>query len=134
MTDARDPGARFDLDAAFAALARDERVARPVPSDGLVARVLSDAAGVAAGAAVDDRPAVAVPTRRRAATLGGGWLRLFGFGDVWAGATVAAVALVLAMSVVAGYEAGSGMLEMAGLGGSDMLVADVGDDLFGPED
>ena len=40
--------APFDLDAALAALAIDERAARPAVSESLQARVLGDAAGIAA--------------------------------------------------------------------------------------
>jgi len=119
---------RFDLDTALAALERDERAARPVPSGDLTARVLADAAAVAA----ERRPA---PIRRpRAAATGGGWLRLFGFADAWAGAAVAAVLLFLVLGFGVGYEAGPDMLAGVGFGGGDVLLADAGDGLFPSED
>lgn len=145
MTDARNSGSGFDLDAAFAALAHDERAARPVPSGDLIGRVLADAARVAAELAEARRAAAAAPLRRRAggasagavsggAVSGGGWLRLFGFGDAWAGATVALVALVLGIGLLAGYQAGPQMLDMTGLDGSGTQLADAGDDWFAPEE
>jgi len=123
----------FDLDAAFAALERDERAAGPQPSGALVARVLADAAELAAAG----RPASAAAPRRGALETPG-WLRFFGFADAWAGATVAAVLLVLAAGFGIGYEAGPELLAGTGLepviGGEVVLLADAGDDLFGAED
>ena len=122
----------FDLDAAFAALERDERAARPRPSEALLARVLADAAEVAASAP-------SAPAAARAERPGGrGWLRVFGFADAWAGAAVAAVMLFLVAGFGLGYEAGPDLLAGTGLapafGGGDVLVADAGDGLFGPGD
>jgi hypothetical protein len=117
----------FDLDAAFAALERDERAARPAPSGDLVARVLGDAAAVAA----ENRPA---PARSRAAASGGGWARLFGFADAWGVAAVATVLVFLVLGIGVGYEAGPGMLAGAGFGNPDVLIAEADDGLFSFED
>lgn len=127
MTDPKTDSDRFDLDAAFAALTRDERAARPAPSGDLVARVLGDAATVAARS----RPAQAAP---RATASGGGWLRLFGFADAWAGAAVAVILLFLVLGFGIGYEVGPDMLPGAGFGDSDMQIAEADDGLFPLED
>ena len=132
MTDKLGTEKRFDLDAAFAALEGDERVARPVPTQRLVARVLADAAEVAAGFGAE----TAAPRARPAAApqRANGWLHWFGFSDAWAGATVAAVVLCLAVGVGVGYQAGPEMLAEVGLGEIDVLLADADDGDFGAED
>jgi hypothetical protein len=121
----------FDLDAALAALARDERAARPRPSQGLVARVLSDAAEIGA-------PRPAAPASPPARAPGIGWLRIFGFSDAWAGAAVTATLLVLAAGFGVGYEAGPELLADTGLdaafGGGQVMLADAGDGLFDTDD
>ena len=91
MTDKAD----FDLDAALAALAIDERATRPAVSESLQARVLGDAAEVAAESA----GALAQPQRSRARS---GGFRLSGLFDAWSGAAVAAVALCLAIGLGVG--------------------------------
>lgn len=128
----------FDLDAAFAALERDERAARPAPSGDLVARVLSDAAGVAAerrhaAAAARPQPRAASRSASRAAS-GGGWLRLFGFTDAWAGAAVAAVLLFLIAGFGVGYEAGDEVMAEVGFTDPGTRLADAGDGLFPGEE
>jgi len=116
----------FRLDGALMALERDERGARPDPSADLTARVLADAAAVAAELAVDlpKKPAAAATAR------GGGWMRLFGFTDAWAGAAVAAVMLFLVLGFGLGYEAGPEVMAEAGFGDRDTTLADAGDGLF----
>ena len=128
----------FDLDAAFAALERDERAARPAPSGDLVARVLSDAAGVAAerrhaGAAARPQPRSASEATSRVAS-GGGWLRLFGFTDAWAGAAVAAVLVFLVAGFGLGYEAGPEVMAEVGFTDPETRLADAGEALFPGEE
>ena len=108
--------APFDLDAALAALAIDERAARPAVSESLQARVLGDAAEVAAEVA----GAMARPPRIPARS---GGFRLFGLFDAWSGAAVAAVALCLAIGLGVGYGAGPEVMARAGLGDVKIAVA-----------
>jgi hypothetical protein len=122
---------RFKLDAAFAALERDERVARPAPSAALTARVLGDAAEVAAGLAATGAP---TPARVNNARSDGGWLRFFGFADAWAGAAAAAVLLFLVLGFGVGYEAGPEVMAEAGFGDQETTLADAGDGLFASGD
>ena len=126
MSDKREDG----LDAALAALVRAERAARPKVSDGLRARVLADAADVAATRpaketrpATETRPAAA-PSRPAGAA--GGWLGWVRGLDVWAGAAVAAAILCLAIGLGVGYEAGDRVLAEAGF--EDMRVAQTDED------
>ncbi len=120
--------AAFDLDAALAALAIDERAVRPAVSESLQARVLGDAAEVAAEAA----GALARPPR---SPVRSGGFRLFGLFDAWSGAAVAAVALCLAIGLGVGYRAGPEVLAQAGLGGVQIAAAaEEGDGLFMAED
>jgi hypothetical protein len=120
--------APFDLDAALAALAIDERAARPAVSESLQARVLGDAAEVAAEGAGK----MAQPPRRPARS---GGFRLFGLFDAWSGAAVAAVALCLAIGLGVGYQAGPEVLEQAGLGEVKLAaVAEEGGEFFLSED
>lgn len=113
--------ASTDLDAALAALARAERVARPMLSDALRARVLSDAAQVAAQ--VSAEIAAEMPTGRQAASPRRarrrvgllGWLGGF---DAWAGAALAMALICLALGLGLGYGAGEALLAEAGLGES----------------
>ena len=125
---------RFDLDAAFAALERDERAARPAPSQALVARVLADAAAQAPRRMSAAR---AVPAPDRSGGLAG-WLGWLGFGDIWAGVTAAAVVLVLAAGFGFGYQAGPQALAATGLAApaaeADFQQADAGDAIFDGED
>jgi hypothetical protein len=107
--------APFDLDAALAALANDERAARPTVSESLQARVLGDAAEVAA-----ERAGAMAPPRIPARS---GGFRLFGLVDAWSGAAVAAVVLCLAIGIGVGYGAGSELLAQAGLGDVEVAVA-----------
>ncbi len=123
-----------DMDAALAALARAERAARPEVSAGLRARVLTDAAEVAAEMSARRRPTV---TARPAPAFGGrpgllGWLRGL---DVWAGAAVAAALICLAAGLGVGYEAGDAILAGTGFGG-EFQVARAGqaDSVFLGED
>jgi len=108
--------APFDLDAALSALASDERAARPAVSDYLQARVLGDAAEVAAVAA----GALARPPRSPARA---GGFRLFGLLDAWTCSAVAAVALCLVIGLGVGYRAGPEVLAQAGLGEVKIAVA-----------
>ncbi|MCH8167605.1 MAG: hypothetical protein IIC03_06720 [Proteobacteria bacterium] len=108
--------APFDLDAALAALAIDERAARPAVSESLQARVLGDAAGIAA-----ERAGAMVAPARVPARSGG--FRLFGLFDAWSGAAVAAVALCLAIGLGVGYRAGPEVMAQAGLGVATIAVA-----------
>ena len=120
--------APFDLDAALAALAIDERAARPAVSESLQARVLGDAAEVAA----DSVGALEQPQRSPARS---GGFRLFGLFDAWAGVAVTAVALCLAIGLGVGYLAGPEVLAQAGLGeGKIAITAEEGDGLFLSED
>jgi len=107
---------RFDLDAALAALAMDERAAQSAVSESLRARVLGDAGEVAARSA----GAVAGPPPSPARS---GGFRLFGLFDAWAGAAAAAVALCLAIGLGVGYRAGPEVLAQAGLGDLKFVVA-----------
>ena len=120
--------APFDLDAALAALAADERAARPAVSESLQARVLGDAAEVTAeSAATMARPA------RKPARSGG--FRLFGLFDAWSGAAVAAVALCLAIGLGVGYRVGPEVLAQAGLGEvTTVVAAEEGSGFFVSED
>jgi hypothetical protein len=111
--------AQFDLDAAFAALEIDERVARPKVSDGLVARVLTDAAEVIAEGAGARLPARSVKARS-------GGFRLFGLFDAWSGAAIAATALCLIVGAGVGYESGAEVMARAGL--DDSVIAFAADD------
>lgn len=106
----------FDLDAALAALGRDEQASHPAVSENLRARVLADAAAITAGrvkSGTASRPK-AVPTKRF-------WL--LGLFDIWAGAAVAAVAICLAIGLGVGYEAGPQVLASAGLDGAELALA-----------
>ena len=108
--------APFDLDAALAALAIDERAARPAVSESLQARVLGDAAEVAAESAGTMAQPPRIPARS-------GGFRLFGLFDAWSGAAVAAVALCLAIGLGVGYGAGPEVMARAGLGDVKIAVA-----------
>ncbi|MHA1530179.1 MAG: hypothetical protein ACTSVG_14255 [Alphaproteobacteria bacterium] len=120
--------APFDFDAALEALAIDERAARPAVSESLHARVLGDAAEVAAESA----GALERPQRSPARS---GALRLFRLFDAWAGAAVTAVALCLAIGLGVGYRAGPEVLAQAGLGEVKITITnEEGDGLFLPED
>jgi len=128
--------APFDLDAALAALASDERAASPAVSESLQARVLVDLAGVAAeraGAlAAEPRPRAAAAARTAGQS---GGVRLFGLFDAWTGAAVAAVALCLAIGLGVGYRVGPEVLARAGLGEVKIAVAaEESGGLFLPED
>ncbi len=128
--------APFDLDAALAALAIDERAARPAVSESLQARVLGDVAEVAAerSGAVAAKPRTLARTLAPAAartTERSGGFRLFGLFDAWTGAAVAAVALCLAIGLGVGYRAGPEVLAQAGLGDVKVaVVAEESDGLF----
>ncbi len=120
--------APFDLDAALAALAIDERTAGPAVSESLQARVLGDAAMVAA------RSRTLAPTLARTSARAGGF-RLFGLFDAWTGAAVGAVGLCLAIGLGGGYRAGPEVLAQAGLGEVKIAVAaEEGGGLFLSED
>ena len=120
--------APFDLDAALAALAIDERAVRPAVSESLQARVLGDAAEIAAESA----GAMAQPPQSPARS---GGFRLFGLFDAWSGAAVAAVALCLAIGLGVGYGAGPEVMAQAGLDDVKIAVAaEEGDGLFLSED
>ncbi len=119
---------RFDLDAALAALAVDERAAQPAVSGSLQARVLGDAGEVAAERA----GAVAEPPR---SPMPRGRFWLSGLFDAWTGAAAAAVTLCLVIGLGVGYRAGPEVLAQAGLG--DVLLAaatEEGEGLFMAED
>ena len=119
--------APFDLDAALAALAIDERAARPAVSASLQARVLGDAAEIAA-----ERAGAMVAPPQSPARSGG--FRLSGLFDAWTGAAVAAVALCLAIGLGIGYRAGPEVLLQAGLVEVEIaVVAEEGDGLFPSE-
>ena len=107
---------RFDLDAAFAALERDERTAQPAVSPALQARVLGDAAEISAEITSLQRAAAL----RRAARRGGGF-RIFAWVDAWTGAAAAALVLCLIAGFGTGYEAGPELMAQAGIG--DVKVA-----------
>ncbi len=118
----------FDLDAALAGLAIDERAARPAVSGSLQARVLGDAAEIAA-----ERAGAMVAPPQSPARSGG--FRLSGLFDAWTGAAVAAVALCLAIGLGVGYRAGPEVLAQAGLGVVKIGVeAEEGGGLFLSED
>ncbi len=120
--------APFDLDAALAALAIDERAVRPAVSESLQARVLGDAAEIAAESA----GAMAQPPQSPARS---GGFRLFGLFDAWAGAAVAAGVLFLVLGLGVGYRAGPEVLAYAGLGDVKIVVAaKESDGLFMAED
>ena len=120
--------APFDLDAALAALAIDERAAQPAASESLQALVLGDAAEVGA-----ERAGAMAPPPRRPARSGG--FRLIGLFDAWTGAAVAAVALCLAIGLGVGYRAGPEVLAQAGLSEVKIVVvAEEGSGLFLSED
>ncbi len=136
--------APFDLDAALAALAIDERAARPAVSERLQARVLGDVAEVAAerAGAVAAKPRTLARTRARTlapaparTTERSGGFRLFGLFDAWSGAAVVAVALCLAIGLGVGYRAGPEVLAQAGLGVVKIgVAAEEGGGLFLSED
>ena len=111
--------AHFDLDAAFVALEQDERLAQPKVSEGLQARVLGDAAEVAAEGAGARMSAPKVAVRS-------GGFRWFGLFDAWSGAAVAAVTLCLFVGVGVGYESGAEVMTRAGL--DDTAIAFAADD------
>jgi hypothetical protein len=120
--------APFDIDAALAALAIDERAVRPAVSESLQARVLGDAAEVAAESAGK----IAQPPRSPARS---GWFRLFGLFDAWSGAAVVTATLCLAIGLGVGYRAGPEVMARAGLGDVNIAVAaEEGDGLFMAED
>ena len=106
----------FDLDAALAALEQDERAAWPKVSAGLQARVLGDAAEVAA-----ERAGAVAPVMRVSAVSEG--FRLFGLFDAWSGAAVAVVTLCLFVGVGVGYQAGPEVMAQAGLGDAEIAFA-----------
>ncbi len=78
------------LDKMLAGLAQDD----PMPSDGLMGRVLADAAAVQATVSVQ-RHSVRAIDRRKASARWGGWSDLFGHGPAKAGLGTAAIAGVL---------------------------------------
>ena len=126
----------FHLDAALAALEQDERAVLPVASDSLQARILADAAMVAAGraGAVAKRPRNRAGDRSRGSGRLGG-LRVFGLFDAWSGAAVAAIVLGLAVGLGVGYEAGPEVMDRMGLGDMNIAVAgDQGDGFSMSED
>jgi len=121
--------APFDFDAAMAALKIDERAARPVISERLLARVLGDAAEVASAVAPPaPRPVAGRPERS-------GGFRLFGLFDAWSGAAFATLALCLGIGLGIGYGAGPELMAQAGLGDVEVaLAAEESDGLFPSED
>jgi len=139
--------APFDLDAALAALAADERAARPTVTENLQVRVLGDAAMVAAERAeaaaqqrnaaqkrVQDRVQNLAQERARNRAQSGGF-RWFGLFDVWSGGAVAAVAICLVVGLGVGYVAGPEVLAQAGLNDAELaFAADDGDGNFLSED
>ena len=112
-----------DLDAALGALARAERAAWPDVSAGLRARVLSDAAEVAAE--MPARRPAAAEARRAGGGRPGMLDRLRGL-DLWTGAAVAAALLCLALGLGVGYGAGDAVLAGTGLG-ENVQVAQAGE-------
>jgi hypothetical protein len=131
----------FDLDAALAALATDEKAARPAVSGELQVRVLGDAAEIgaeiAAGIAAERAGATAslqnTLSPRKSARAGG--FRLFGLFDAWSGAAAAAVMLCLAGGLGLGYESGPELMAQAGLADAGISVmAENGDGAFLSED
>jgi hypothetical protein len=121
--------APFDFDAAMAALKIDERTARPAISEGLLARVLGDAAEVARAAA----PPAPMPMAGSPERSGG--FRLFGLFDAWSGAAVAALALCLVIGLGIGYGAGPELMAQTVLGDVEIaLAAEENDGLFPSED
>jgi hypothetical protein len=106
----------FDLDAALAALEQDQRAVWPKVSAGLRARVLGDAAEVAA-----ERTGVLVPVSRSPVRWGG--FRWFGRFDAWSGAAVAAVTLGLFVGLGIGYQAGPELMAQAGLMDAEIAFA-----------
>lgn len=121
--------APMDLDEALEALARAERAAWPEVSGQLRARVLSDAAQVAA----ERRPAEA-PRLRRKGGRPGLLDRLRGL-DLWVGGAVAAVLLSLAIGFGVGYESGGNFLARTVLGNSvQTSQLSGGDPLFFSDD
>ena len=127
----------FDLDAALAALATDEKAARPAVSGELQVRVLGDAAEIAAGIAAERAGATAswqnTSSPRKSAQSGG--FRLFGLFDAWSGAAAAAVMLCLAGGLGLGYESGPELMAQAGLADVGISVmAENGDGAFLSED
>lgn len=118
----------MDLDEALGSLARAERAARPEVSERLRARVLADAAEIAAcSRKVAERP-------RRAGGGPGLLDRLRGL-DLWAGAAVAAAILCLAVGLGIGYGAGDAVLAGTGLGdGFRLAQADEAASVFPGED
>ena len=135
--------APFDLDAALAALAADERAARPVVSENLQVRVLGDAAMVAAEraeAAAQQRNAAQNRMQNRVQNQAqerarSGGFRWFGLFDVWSGGAVAAVAICLVVGLGVGYVAGPEVLAQAGLNDAELdFAADDSDGNFLSED
>ena len=121
--------APMDFDAALAALKMDEKSARPVVSERLLARVLTDAAEVASSTA---SPA-SNPTPRKPEQSGG--FRLFGLFDAWSGGAVAALALCLGIGLGIGYGTGPDLMAQAGLKDIEVAVAaEDSDGLFLSED
>ena len=121
----KDPDAA--LEARLDALVRAERAAWPEVPDGLRARVLADAAEVAAGLATE-RPRE-TPRRepaerpRRAGSGQRGFLgRLRGV-DLWVGAAVTAALVCLAVGLGVGYQAGDAVLAGTGLSGEKVQLA-----------
>lgn len=108
--------ARYDPDKALAALVRAERAAQPPVSDRLRARVLADAAEVAAA-----RPAEAPASPARSAAAPG-WLDWLRGRDLSAGAAIAAAILCLVIGLGIGYGAGDLLLAEAGF--EEMRVAE----------
>jgi hypothetical protein len=121
--------APFNLDAALAALEQSERAIRPAVNVGLQARVLGDAAEVAAERAAARAGVIAaqVPqaeSLRPAQELPRpGGFRLFGLFDIWSGAAVTALALCLVVGIGVGYEAGPQVMATAGLADREVAIA-----------
>lgn len=111
----RDMMALVLADAALATLAREAAEATPRPGEALIARVLTDAAGVAAASgATSTITAGAEPARpaRRPARAGaagqrGGLIEIL-FG--WRAGAIAAMGLALALGAGIGFEADPGSL------------------------
>jgi hypothetical protein len=108
-------------DAALTAFATEARAASPRPSEDLLARVLGDAAAIAAE---KRNKAPASRVRVSTAARGGGrgpalveWL----FG--WTGSAVAAMVLGLAVGLGVGLEAAPGKLPVLDRAGADLPMA-----------
>lgn len=117
-----------DLDRMLNAMARDERRIWPMPSEGLMERVLADAADVAAANAAPIPVAPAAPQRRWAGLAA--WRPLIRRAG-WPSGALATMILGLILGISLGYGYGDEAVALSQIG--EFRISTVADGIFSSE-